>query len=123
MSPLNRLLLTLRFYATGSFIISAGDFIGISKTSSFNIIEEVTEAIVRLRQQFISMPTSAEDMARISANFFEMARFPQVIGVIDGTHIRMQSPGKSNIYFVIPLSSCASLRYIELKGEEEKRLI
>lgn len=93
---MNRLLLILRFYTTGCFTISAGDFIGVSKTCAFGIIEEVTEAIVSLRHEYIRMPNSPEEMMRISGKFSQMARFPRVIGVVDGTNIRMQSIGKFN---------------------------
>uniref|UniRef100_A0A8D9E510 Nuclease HARBI1 n=3 Tax=Cacopsylla melanoneura TaxID=428564 RepID=A0A8D9E510_9HEMI len=39
------------------------------------------------------MPNTPEEMAQTSALFARMKRFPRVIGVIDGTHIKIQSPG------------------------------
>ncbi|XP_024940238.1 uncharacterized protein LOC112494277 [Cephus cinctus] len=45
ISPMNQLLLTLRFYATGTHLISAGDFSGVSKTSAHRIVHKVTAAI------------------------------------------------------------------------------
>ena len=47
---MDRLLLTLRYYATGSFIITVADFIGVSKVSAFNFIKLVTNAIASLRK-------------------------------------------------------------------------
>ncbi|XP_018359328.1 PREDICTED: putative nuclease HARBI1 [Trachymyrmex cornetzi] len=56
ISPMEQLLLTLRMYATGSFLITMGDF----------------------------------------SDFYNIARFPRVIGCIDCTHVRVQSFGGEN---------------------------
>lgn len=42
------LLLTLRIYATGSFLITIGDFSGMSTTSTHYIVHRVSAAIARL---------------------------------------------------------------------------
>ncbi|CAI6372559.1 unnamed protein product [Macrosiphum euphorbiae] len=41
VTPINKLLLALRFYATGDFPITAGDFIGVSKSTACLIIRDV----------------------------------------------------------------------------------
>lgn len=56
---MDHLLLTLRFYASGSYLISAGDFSGVSKTSAYTIVHRVTNAIARLRPRYIKFPTLA----------------------------------------------------------------
>lgn len=99
ISPLHRLLLTLRFYATGCFQIASGDFIGVSKSASASIVTDVTEAICTLRAEYIKMP-SAEEIPAVTEMFYRMSRFPRVIGVVDGTHIRLQSPGKLHIAII-----------------------
>ncbi|KAJ8945877.1 hypothetical protein NQ318_002717 [Aromia moschata] len=78
ISPAAKLLLTLRFYATGCMLITAGDFIGVSKASACYIVTKVTEAIASLRERYIKFPGT---------------QFPQVIGVIDCTHVRIMSSG------------------------------
>lgn len=93
VSPLNKLLMTLRFYATGSFFMEVGDFIGPEKSTTMRHIWTTTRAIVGLRQQHIYMPRNNEEIAQIQGRFYNMARFPRVIGVVDGTFIRIQSPG------------------------------
>ncbi|KAK5648110.1 hypothetical protein RI129_003002 [Pyrocoelia pectoralis] len=70
---MDQLLLTLRFYASGSLYIVAADFAGVSKATAGKIISRVTNAIANLRPQ--------------------LARFPLTIGAVDCTHIRIQSPG------------------------------
>ncbi|XP_072155801.1 putative nuclease HARBI1 [Bemisia tabaci] len=100
ITPMNRLLLTLRFFATGCFLVSTGDFIGVSKSSVEVIVWQVSQAIVSLRNQYIKMPTSEEERAVARSEFFDMARFPRCIGAIDCTHVRIQSVGgpTSEIY-------------------------
>ncbi|XP_071641997.1 putative nuclease HARBI1 [Temnothorax longispinosus] len=93
ISPMKQLLLTLRFYATGSHLLSAGDYSGVSKTSSHRIIHRVTAAIARLRPRYIKFPMLAEEIKREQMKFFDIARFPRVIGCIDCTHIKVQSFG------------------------------
>lgn len=99
--PLHRLLITLRFFATGDMAMSSGDFVGVSPAAAAYIISDVTLAIVSLRRIYIKMPTQAEQAAVIS-KFYGMARFPRVIGVVDGTHIRIRSPGEY-LPFSLPL--------------------
>ncbi|XP_033218157.1 putative nuclease HARBI1 [Belonocnema kinseyi] len=86
-----QLLLTLRYYATGSFLISAGDFSGVSKTSTHRIAHRVTAAIARLARRDIKLPTSAEERAVAQVDFYATARFPRVISALDCTHVKVQS--------------------------------
>ncbi|KAL4702659.1 hypothetical protein ACJJTC_012288 [Scirpophaga incertulas] len=93
ISPMLQLLITLRFYATGSFYITVGDFGGIHSSTICCIIKKVTEAIASFRPMFITLPRSDEDIRKSQEEFYKIARFPRVISAIDGTHIRVQSPG------------------------------
>ncbi|KAK9751354.1 DDE superfamily endonuclease [Popillia japonica] len=64
LTPMNQLLLTLRFYASGCMLISAGDFIGVTKATAGRIIKKET----------------VNEIRDIQAGFYEIARFPKVIG-------------------------------------------
>ncbi|RVE50717.1 hypothetical protein evm_004627 [Chilo suppressalis] len=89
ISPLHQLLLTLRFYALGTMLLSVADFVGVSKTSACRIVRDVSYAIAKLYSKYIYMQTDTEQ------EFYKVARFPRVLGALDGTHIRIQSPCKS----------------------------
>ncbi|XP_049694849.2 putative nuclease HARBI1 [Helicoverpa armigera] len=93
IKPINRLLLTLRFYATGSFLTVVGDFSGVSKASASRFVYLVSQAIARLRGLFIKFPSNTED---IQQEFFNIAKFPRLIGAIDCTHVPIKSPGGNN---------------------------
>lgn len=92
-------LLALRFYATGSFLIACGDFCGVSVASASRIVKKVSKAIADLSRKYIEMPSSEEAQDRTKRDFYEIARFPRVIGCIDCTHIRLQSPGGGDAEF------------------------
>lgn len=91
---MNQLLMTLRFYALGSMLIAVGDFIGVHKSTACKIVRRVTNAIARLAPQNIKFPATEEDISKTRLSFFEIASFPRVIGALDCTHIKIQSPGK-----------------------------
>lgn len=88
-----QLLVTLRFYATGSFQKVLADHIDISQPTVCRIIPRVTNAIAALRPDYIKMPTTLEERRRTMARFHAIRGFPCVIGAIDCTHIKIQSPG------------------------------
>ena len=99
VTPMQQLLLALRFYATGSFHVIVGDIVGISKATACRIVHKVSAAIAALRPYYIVFP-EAQERQKIVANFYNIANFPGVVGAIDCTHIKIQSPGgnRSELY-------------------------
>lgn len=69
-------------------LLSVADFIGVSKTSACRIVFDVSCAIARLYNTYIHMLPNTEQ------DFYNISRFPRVLGALDGTHIRIQSPCK-----------------------------
>lgn len=57
------------------------------------IIRKVSESIARLRNRFIKMPGTHEEIVACQNNFYRVAHFPRVVGCLDGTHIKIRSPG------------------------------
>lgn len=86
-------MLTLRFYATGGFYVSVGDFGNIHKSTAGKIIQRVTTLLANLSDRFIKMPSTPEDIINEQRQFMKIAAFPRVIGSIDCTHIKIQSIG------------------------------
>lgn len=96
LSAQEQLQLTLRYYATGCMQITAGDFSGVHQTTAGRVIKKVTQAIAAKGSEFIKLPRTYEQYQRNHHGFYSIARFPQVYGAIDCTHIRIQSPGGAN---------------------------
>lgn len=91
LAPMNQVLLTLRFYALGTMLISVADMFGVSVSSASRTIKNVSYAIAGLSGSFLKIPTN--DLVETKMNMFKIARFPLVFGAIDCTHVRIQSPG------------------------------
>lgn len=98
VSPTNQLLSTLRFYATGSNQLTIGDYAGFSKSTAHRIVHRVSCAIASLRPQFIKFPETIEEINSTQGDFHKIARFPRVIGAMDCTHVKIQSPGLLRIF-------------------------
>ncbi|KAI4470584.1 hypothetical protein MML48_1g14935 [Holotrichia oblita] len=88
------LLLTLRFYATGSFLNVVGDLNGVHKATAS--VRKVSDAIASLSGEYIRFPRTNEEIQEVMGAFYVIASFPRVIGTIDCTHVKIQSPGGDN---------------------------
>lgn len=66
---------------------------GVHKSTAGKIVREVADALASLRPQFVSMPTTPEEIQSLRQDFYAIAKFPRCIGSIDCTHIRIASPG------------------------------
>lgn len=89
-------LVTLRYFATGNFLQTVGDFVGIEKGTASRIVWKVTRAIAGLYHQYIRMPERQPEFRSNSQKFYSVARFPKCIGAIDCTHVKIISPGGNN---------------------------
>ena len=93
--PILQFLTTLRFYATENFQRTDKDLIGIHQSTAGRIIHRVTRSIATRKRYFISFP-SGQDLNDIKHGFYRVAGFPNVVGVIDGTHVPIASPCRDN---------------------------
>ncbi|XP_045500757.1 putative nuclease HARBI1 [Colias croceus] len=93
VSPMNQLLCTLRYYATGSQLTACGDVIGAHESTACRILHRVTHAIASLYSEYIKMPVTVDEQNNVVAKFYDIAKFPRCIGAIDCTHIKFLSPG------------------------------
>ncbi|XP_050339499.1 putative nuclease HARBI1 [Bactrocera neohumeralis] len=93
LSPEQMLLLTLRFYATGSMLRTVGDLFGVSKSTVSRVITVVSHHIAQLKDHHIYMPKTERDLKKSQRDFFNLAKFPRVIAAIDCTHVKIISPG------------------------------
>ncbi|KAH7982038.1 hypothetical protein HPB52_002687 [Rhipicephalus sanguineus] len=96
LPPLLKLLITLRFYATGAMQCVVGDLVNVSQPSVSRSIWEVTQEIcVRLFPKYVRLPSTTE-VKSVKRRFHDIGGFPGVTGCIDCTHVQIISPGGDN---------------------------
>ena len=59
------LLIALRYYASGSFLINVGDHSGIHVSTTSKIVNKVSAALGKLSEHYIYRPTSQEDISSV----------------------------------------------------------
>ncbi|XP_052778461.1 putative nuclease HARBI1 [Mya arenaria] len=67
------------------------DSTGRDKSTVSRIISNVTDSMVDISHQFITWPNRVQQQ-EIMREFFTSAGFPNVIGAVDGSHIRIIMP-------------------------------
>ena len=93
ISAEERLVVTLRFLATGDAQQSISYSFRIGKTTLSHIISETCDAIYQcLKDTYLSPPTSEDDWLKIAGLFEEKWNMPHVLGAIDGKHMRIECP-------------------------------
>ncbi|KAJ3620693.1 hypothetical protein MTP99_004621 [Tenebrio molitor] len=100
LTPMEMILATLRFFASGSFLIVVGDFCGVHKSTISKVVFKVARALANLRGRYIKFPATEEEKTYAQQQFYQIARFPRVLGALDCTHIKIKSPGK----YLFPLN-------------------
>ena len=98
--PEERLVVTLRFLASGDSQQSLSYSYRIGKSTLSTVISETADAIYKcLEKEYISCPKSEADWLVISDQFEEMWNMPHTIGSIDGKHIRIECPKLSGTHY------------------------
>lgn len=92
VSPINQLLCCLRFFASSGHLSSVADFMHMDTGTASRIVAKVSRELSILYPQFIKMP-SPREIIQEQEKFNNMFQFPRIIGVVDGTHIKISSPG------------------------------
>lgn len=93
LTAMDKILIALRYYATASFQLVCADFYGVSETTVGKIIPVVSAKIAALRESFIKMPRSDEEIEQKKLEFFRLAGMPCIICAIDGTLVKIQEVG------------------------------
>jgi hypothetical protein len=79
----------IRYLASNSFQIDIGDIFGVHQSSVSSVINNFLDALSAHSATFIKFPTDQQEIRKEQQIFFQKAGFPKVIGLIDGTHVRV----------------------------------
>ncbi|XP_056003022.1 putative nuclease HARBI1 [Ostrea edulis] len=100
LSALSQVEMALRYYATGNNMKTIGDTLGFHKSSVSRSIQDVSQALTDLASRFIKWPSTEGEKSNIKKGFYAIAKFPGVIGAIDGTHVRIMGPSEHEPVYV-----------------------
>ena len=101
ISAEQRLVITLRFLATGVAQQSLSFEYRVGKSTVCNIISETSKAIYEcLKEEYLKAPSKKEEWLSISKDFEDIWNLPHCLGAMDGKHVRLQCPklSGSNYY-------------------------
>ncbi|KAM4706630.1 putative nuclease HARBI1 [Discoglossus pictus] len=92
-----KLLSALHYFSSASFQGTVSALSGISQPSFSRHLTQVLKAINKLTPQYIVFPSDKTAIKAIKDGFYKMSSFPDVMGVIDCTHVAL-SPPTEDIY-------------------------
>ncbi|KAG0729704.1 putative nuclease HARBI1 [Chionoecetes opilio] len=92
--------MTFRFYASGSFQSVLADTYGLTQGCVSRVINRMTDVLYRTSLREIRMPRGLEERRGTKNKFFRIADFPNVIGIVDGTHIPIAAPAVDEDVYV-----------------------
>ena len=93
ISAAERLVITIRYLATGDSQQSQSFNFRVGRTTVCNIIRETCEAIWKSLQEFYLKPPSNEsEWKTIAENMHKEWNFPHCLGALDGKHVRIDCP-------------------------------
>lgn len=95
-----QVMVALRFYATGSFQAVIGDVHNISRASVSRVISDMNQCLVQISRENICMPVDHQRLSKLMLDFSRISKFPNTVGAIDGTHIRIKSPSVDEHLYV-----------------------
>nr|XP_033809117.1 putative nuclease HARBI1 [Geotrypetes seraphini] len=82
----------LAFLATGSFQSVLASSIGLTQPAISNCLTQFLNAFLTHTSDYISFPTTPQALQNSMKQFYNVAQFPSVIGVVDCTHIALRPP-------------------------------
>ncbi|XP_028315330.1 putative nuclease HARBI1 [Gouania willdenowi] len=87
-----KLLAVLHFLASGSFQRTVAVHAGLSQSSFSSALSQVLNAMSRRMNSHIQFPHTPAALKDTKSGFYALADFPNVIGAIDCTHVKLAPP-------------------------------
>lgn len=95
-----QIMVALRFFATESFQAVVSDIHNISRQNVSYVLSGVVKCLVRVANTYIFMLTNQGSLNEIKRGLHERAGFPNTIGGIDGTDIKIKAPSTDEHLYV-----------------------
>ncbi|KAJ1148670.1 hypothetical protein NDU88_001498 [Pleurodeles waltl] len=92
--PLVQVLSVLNFLASGSFQTTVAIASGMSQPLFSNVLSRVLSALLKHMRSYIVFP-QVDDLPTVKGDFYALGHIPNIIGAIDGTHVALVPPRRS----------------------------
>ncbi|KAJ1090578.1 hypothetical protein NDU88_003708 [Pleurodeles waltl] len=92
--PQVQVLSVLHFLASGSFQTTVANASGMSQPMFCNVLSRVLSALLKHVRRYIVFP-QVEDLATVKGDIYALGHIPNIIGAIDGTHVALVPPHRS----------------------------
>ncbi|XP_049763612.1 uncharacterized protein LOC126092180 [Schistocerca cancellata] len=99
ISPRQKLMVCLRYLATGDSLLTLSFSYRLGHSTVHNIVKEVCQAIIDSMLPEVMPTPTEEDWQQIAEQFLDLWNFPNCIGAIDGKHIQIVAPPNSGSQF------------------------
>ncbi|WAR29809.1 HARB1-like protein [Mya arenaria] len=110
LPPLLTVLCCLQFFATGAHHIVIAQAHGVSRSAVGKAIHAVSVILAGLLNRYVKFPTGLE-IESVKRKFYSVAVFdkicifsiqglPNVVGAVDGTHVKIQAPPDNEADYV-----------------------
>jgi hypothetical protein len=100
LSPAERLVVTIRYLATGDSQQSQTFNFRLGNSTVCNIVRQTCQGIWdALNESFLKPPKTAGEWKKIAQGMFDDWDFPNCLGALDGKHIAIECPPNSGSEF------------------------
>uniref|UniRef100_A0A914V4L2 DDE Tnp4 domain-containing protein n=1 Tax=Plectus sambesii TaxID=2011161 RepID=A0A914V4L2_9BILA len=100
ISTEERLVVTLRYLATGQSFRALGFSFRIAYSTISLIVRECCEAIwTVLKDEYMRCPSTPAEWQSIAQELWEKTKFPNCLGCLDGKHCMLKKPKKSGALY------------------------
>ncbi|XP_071519945.1 putative nuclease HARBI1 [Panulirus ornatus] len=102
ITPELKVMITLRYLATGKMLLCSGDDFGPTQPTVSRVIAQTLQALSspEIVRRFIKFPTDVREIQTKQEESMQIAAFSGVVGAIDGTHVRIMAPSVNEEHYV-----------------------
>lgn len=95
ITPEKVLAIGLYRLAHGGGYENTGVAMNVGGTTAFEAFEDVVNSLYELRNEYIKFPLTMAETQETIATFELLSDLPNIVGAIDGTHIKIKAPKES----------------------------
>ena len=91
LPPEKILALGLYRLGHGNSYVSIGPSFNVGKATVIEAVQDVVEALYKLRNKYIKFPETEAETLAATETFEELSELPNIVGAIDGLYIRIST--------------------------------